>query len=439
MSELALGEIAQHVRTVLAHWIDVLRDPRQMWQLPALLLVLVSAWFATRAVYRSYAPQLARHTNLGAQDLTKLLFPAFCALAALIAATLLPRLGVAVGLLWLLAALTGSLLAIRVAVRVLKLVLKPGPALVASEHFISWGIWGFVALLLLGWLQPLAQAMDTLAILIGGTRVSLLDAVRTVFTVLLFVVVSAYIGTVIERRMMAIADMPIGVRVGVAKTVRFSLILLAALVAFNVVGIDLGGLTVFGGALGVGIGFGLQRIASNFVSGFILIGDRSIRPGDVITIDNRFGVVRELRARYIVVRDRDGVDTLIPNENIITSDVVNWSYADRAVRLKLPVQISYQDNPRRAMELMVQAARAHARVEVLPEPAARVMEFGESGINLELRFWIRDPEDGINNVRSDLYLAIWDAFHVDHITIPYPQRDVHVRTHRDLPPAPPEY
>jgi small-conductance mechanosensitive channel len=129
----------------------------------------------------------------------------------------------------------------------------------------------------------------------------------------------------------------------------------------------------------------------------------------------------------VVVRDRDGVDTLIPNENIITSEVINWSYADRNVRLKLPVQVSYTDNPRPAMELLLGAARAHARVEKSPAPAARVIAFGENGIELELRFWIRDPEDGVNNVRSDLYLAIWDAFESAGITIPFPQRDVHFR------------
>jgi small-conductance mechanosensitive channel len=224
------------------------------------------------------------------------------------------------------------------------------------------------------------------------------------------------------------------VKIGVAKTARFTLVILSVLVAFNILGVDLGGLTVFSGALGVGLGFGLQRIASNFVSGFILIGDRSIRPGDVITIGNRFGVVRELRARYVVVRDRDGVDTLIPNENLITTEVVNWSYADRTVRLKLPVQISYQDNPRRAIELMVAAARQIPRIETTPEPAGRVMGFGASGIDLELRVWITDPEDGINNVRSDVYLAVWDAFCEAGITIPFPQRDVHLHPHDALPP-----
>jgi small-conductance mechanosensitive channel len=195
----------------------------------------------------------------------------------------------------------------------------------------------------------------------------------------------------------------------------------------NAVGIDLAALTVFGGALGIGLGFGLQRIAANFISGFILVGDRSIRQGDVITIGERFGVVKELRARYMVVRDRDGVDTLIPNENVISAEVVNWSYGDRSVRLKLQVQISYQDDPRKALALLEQAAAGHPRVLADPAPASRVMAFEDNGIALELRFWIQDPEAGVNNVRSDLHLAVWDLFHEAGITIPYPQRDVHMK------------
>lgn len=166
--------------------------------------------------------------------------------------------------------------------------------------------------------------------------------------------------------------------------------------------------------------------------------DRSIRQGDVITIGSRFGVVRELRARYIVVHDRDGVDTLIPNENLITSEVVNWTYGDRLVRLKLPIDISYADDPRKAMEILTNAANAHPRVERTPTPAARIIEFGDNSSKLELRFWIHDPEDGIVNVRSDLYLAIWDIFKAEGITTPFPQRDLHLRTElpRTMPSAP---
>jgi small-conductance mechanosensitive channel len=241
---------------------------------------------------------------------------------------------------------------------------------------------------------------------------------------------ASYLGALIDRRVLTLTQLPIGLRVGIGKVASVLLMLFAIMLALGAVGLDLTTLTVIGGAVGVGLGFGLQRIASNFVSGFVLLGDRSIRPGDVITIGTRFGVVRELRARYVVVRDRDGVDTLIPNENIITSEVVNWSYADRPVRLKLPLQISYRDNPREAMALMERAAQKHPRVDTDPPPAARVMAFADSGIELELRFWIRDPEDGVNNVRSDLFLQIWDDFKAAAITIPYPQRDVHLHESR---------
>lgn len=418
----------------------LLRDPAQWWQLVTLALVLLLSWLVTRAARRALEPRLRGREDglaeLGRVALQRFTLTAACSIGALGGMAALVSLGLPHGLLRVTAILASSLFAVRLVIYLLKHVLQPGPLLAASEHAITWVIWTLVAFALLGWLEPLRAALDAVAFSIGSSRFSLLDAVRALFTLLAFLLAAAYVGGLLERRLMATSELSIGMRVGVAKTLRFGLVVLAALLAFNLIGFDLGGLTVFGGALGVGIGFGLQRVASNLISGFILIGDRSIRPGDVITIDDRFGVVKELRARYIVVHDRDGVDTLIPNENIITSQVINWSYADRAVRLKLPVQISYEDNPRRAMELLLETAKAHPRVEKTPAPAARVIAFGENGIDLELRFWIQDPEDGVNNVRSDLYLSIWDAFKAEGITIPYPQRDVHLRRRGGPAPEP---
>jgi len=318
---------------------------------------------------------------------------------------------------WMVVARLGVFIALRMVV---------SPSKVSRlELAIGWILWAIVLLLLLQWLDPVVNVLDAIAIPFGKSRVSLLDAVRLAVVLLLFIGGATYLGALVERRVLVVAQLPIGLRVGIAKVSRVVLVVLAVVLGLNALGVDLTAMTVIGGAVGVGIGFGLQRIASNFVSGFVLLGDRSIRPGDVITIGTRFGVVRELRARYVVVRDRDGVDTLIPNENIITSEVVNWSYADRNIRLKVPVQISFRDNPRAAMALMEAAARSHPRVEREPSPASRVMGFAENGIDLELRFWIRDPEDGVNNVRSDIFLAIWDAFEAAGVTIPYPQRDVH--------------
>ncbi len=189
--------------------------------------------------------------------------------------------------------------------------------------------------------------------------------------------------------------------------------------------------------LGIGLGFGLQAIASNFVSGFVLLMDRSIKPGDVIsftgmggTTTEGFGWVQELQGRYVVVRDRDGVETLVPNQNLITNSVINWSYTDPKVRLKLPVRISYRDDPELALRVLIKAAEGHRRILREPAPVSRMMAFTDHGMDMELRFWIADPQEGVNNVRSDVNRAIWRLFKENGITIPVAQREVYVRARR---------
>ena len=406
------------------------QDPVQWWQIGVIAFSVALAWFATRALAKHFAgidragPASAyqRLMTLG----SRIAFPLLLGLVTLVAAAIMRRYAIPQAVASLVATLALAFALIHLVVDLLKRVLRPGPLLIAAERLITWVTWAIVAMYLFGWLEHAAAALESIAIPMGDTRYSLLDALSAIVTLLVFLVIGGYLGTVATRGIMRAQQVTIGLRVGIAKFLRFFLVLLAGLLGLNAIGIDLAALAVFGGALGIGLGFGLQRIAANFVSGFILIADRSIRQGDVITIGDRFGVVKELRARYIVVRDRDGVDTLIPNENVISTDVVNWSYGDRAIRLKLPVQISYRDKPRQALELLLEAAARHPRVLKNPAPASRVMSFADSGITLELRFWILDPEDGINNVRSDLHLEIWDLFEREGITIPYPQRDLHL-------------
>jgi small-conductance mechanosensitive channel len=398
-----------------------LRDPLQLVQLALTLLALALAlWLGRR-----WHPDDGDGWRVDLRR--RLTRPAVVLLVALIGASLLRVLDLPYRGLTLLSALALSLLLIRGLAYLLRRVLKAGPLLDASEQLISGLVWLGVALYLLDWLGPTLQLLDAAAVEFGERRFSILDGLLLLGVTAILLLIGGLLSGVLERRLMALDGLSIGVRVGVAKVLRFVLILIALLIALNVVGINLTSLAVFSGALGVGLGFGLQRIASNFISGFILIMDRSIRPGDVITVGDSFGWVQALHARYVVVRNRDGVDTLIPNENLIISEVINWSYADTSVRLKVPVQISYEDDPAVAMALMVELARKHPRVESEPPPVARLMAFGESGLDLELRVWIKDPQDGINNIRSDLNLAIWQAFKQASITIPYPQRDLHVR------------
>lgn len=317
-----------------------------------------------------------------------------------------------------------SLAAIRLTVYTLRRGFSPSPALKAWEGVISLSIWGLVALHLVGWLPDIMQTMDEFSIDLGDGKFSLLSLIKLVLAVLIFIVSANWLARTIERRTYRSTYMSPSMRVGLTKISKFLLYTIAFLFALKSVGIDLTTFAVFSGAIGVGIGFGLQKVFSNFISGFILLFDRSIKPGDVITVGDRFGWVQALHARYVVVRDRDGVETLIPNENLITSEVTNWSYTDKSIRIRIPVQISYQDDPAKAMQLLVDSAEEQPRVLLDPPPVSRLMGFGDNGIDLEIRVWLTDPEDGVGNVRSDINLAIWSRFQEEGITIPYPQRDV---------------
>ena len=199
----------------------------------------------------------------------------------------------------------------------------------------------------------------------------------------------------------------------------------------NAAGVDLTALTVLTGAIGLGLGFGLQSIAANFVSGFVLLMDRSIKPGDVISLSGQsgtstenFGWVQELRGRYVVVRDRDGIEMLVPNQQLISNAVINWSYTDPRIRLKLPVRVSYHDDPELALQILLRACEGQRRVLRDPPPVSRLMQFGDHGIELELRFWISDPQEGVNNVRSEVNRTIWALFKEHKITIPVAQREI---------------
>jgi small-conductance mechanosensitive channel len=298
-------------------------------------------------------------------------------------------------------------------------------------NLITWSIWGVLALHVLGWFEPVVQAFDSVGINAGKERITLWSVLKILFTVGLFILVGVWIARWLERRLMSMQGLALSMRIGISKFSQAFLVGLSILLGLNAAGLDLTTLNIFTGALGIGLGFGLQAIASNFVSGFVLLMDRSIKPGDVIsftgttgTSTEGFGWVQELRGRYIVVRDRDGVETLVPNQNLITNPVINWSYTDPRVRLKLPVRVSYRCDPEKALAVLLMAVDDQPRILRDPKPVSRMMGFNDYGFDLELRFWIADPQEGVNNVRSDVNRAIWRLFKEHDITIPVAQREV---------------
>jgi small-conductance mechanosensitive channel len=419
------------VEQFLSNIREAVLTPAGTWQIVIIAVALLVSLFLHRR-WKAYV----RHT-LGPKERrgfrrflvrgsVRIMFPVSMMLIVLAAAGVMSQFAIKTPILHVLVPLLASLAVIRILIYILRRVYGPSPALRAWEGIIGTMVWSVVALHLLGWLPDVLRALDSVAVSWGKTRVSVLSVSKLVLTIALFVVIARWLSRMIEIRALHTDYISASMRIGLVKFSKFMLYTVAVLVALNSVGIDLTTLTVFGGALGVGIGFGFQRIASNFISGFILLFDRSIKPGDVITIGSRFGWVVALHARYIVVRDREGVEALIPNENLITSEVTNWSYSDKHVRVKLPVSVSYRDDPELAMELMEKACEANDRVLNDPAPVARLLKFGDNGIELELRLWLEDPENGIGSVKSDVNLAIWRSFQEHGITIPYPQRDVHM-------------
>ena len=305
------------------------------------------------------------------------------------------------------------------------------------ENRLTLFIWLVIAAEYLGWLDPIIAALDGIGIAAGRSRVSVWSVFKLLFTLTLFVLVAAWISRWIDRRLKKLSTLAPSTRIGLAKFANAFLIGLSILMGLNAAGVDLTALTVLTGAIGLGLGFGLQSIAANFVSGFVLLMDRSIKPGDVISLSGQsgtstenFGWVQELRGRYVVVRDRDGIEMLVPNQQLISNAVINWSYTDPRIRLKLPVRVSYRDDPELALQILLLACESQRRVLRDPPPVSRLMQFGDHGIELELRFWISDPQEGVNNVRSDVNRTIWALFKEHRITIPVAQREIHLHDAR---------
>lgn len=328
-------------QSLLATWRGLLQEPFFWWQVGLLALAAAGAVMVHLTLSQSLTERSAQSSEyavrrLALSTLQRILFPISMLLGVLAGRALLLYWARPTDLLNLALPLLTSMASIRIVVYFLRKTFRPGPLVKAWENIIAASIWIVVALHLLGWLSAVREALDDMAMQIGDNRVSLLAVGKLILSVLLLWILALWLARLIENRISQAQFIESYMLVALAKLSKFVLLVLAFLLALDAVGIDLTALKIFGGALGVGLGFGLQRIASNFISGFIVLFDRSIRPGDVITVGNTFGWVQELHARYVVVRDREGIERLIRNETLITSEVINWSYSDRNVRIKNP-------------------------------------------------------------------------------------------------------
>jgi small-conductance mechanosensitive channel len=300
------------------------------------------------------------------------------------------------------------------------------------SKLIAIAAWTLAALNIVGLLDEALVLLDGLALQLGGLRISALTVIKGVLALAALLWAATVLSGMMERRIYALPNLTPSVQVLFAKLLKIVLITVAIVAAVSTVGIDLTAFAVFSGAVGVGIGFGLQKVVSNLISGVILLMDKSVKPGDVITVGDTYGWINTLGARYASVVTRDGTEYLIPNEDIITQQVVNWSYSNNAVRLKIPIGISYKSDVRKAVALCLEAAAEVERVIKEPKSVCLLKGFGDSSVDLELRIWIDDPQNGISNVKSLVLLLVWDKFHAHGIEIPFPQRDLHLKPPVDV-------
>ena len=427
-SAIVSREVSRELSSLWHGLLTDLREPDILWQLGVLAVCLILAKLFERLVAGRELGEAYRDSRgwqLGRGSLKRLAFPLAGGLLALIARELL-RAEMHTTLLALALPLLGSMAGIRIVFYVLRHSFSGAAWLRHFERGFATLIWSIVALHITGLLPEVQSVMRAISLPLGPQHLNLLQLVNGIGTVLITVLLALWVSGVIESRLSAADGLDTNLRLVFGRLAKSLLIVVAVLISLPLVGIDLTTLSVFGGALGVGLGFGLQKIASNYVSGFIILLDRSIRIGNVISVGADRGEVTRITTRYTVLRSLGGVESLVPNELLVGSVVQNESYSDRLVRAAVTVQVAYDADLERAMALMVEAAGTQERVLGEPEPRVLLTAFADSGINLELGFWVADPENGTGQLRSDISLAIWRGFKAAGISIPFPQREVRI-------------
>jgi small-conductance mechanosensitive channel len=402
--------------TLLFDLWNQLHDVSVLWELAVIAAgLLLAGWASRRTADVQRSPDDTLRFTVG--GLRRLQFPLTALIVVLIGRAALSHWQ-PVSLLNIAVPLLTALVAIRIVVYGLRRVFASSSWVQSSERVIAWTVWIGFALYITGLAPQLLRFLDGLEFSVGEDRITVLMVLNGTLAVLATLLIALWLGRAIESTLMQSTHLHMSLRVMLSKLAQALLVLIAVLIALPAVGVDATVLSVFGGALGVGLGFGLQKIASNYVSGFIILMDRSVGLGDVITVDRHWGEIIKLTARYVVVRGADGTEVLIPNETLVTTTVVNHSYSDRLVRVAVPVPLDYRSDIKLAMRLMQEEAARHPRVLRQPAPDVLIKQFAEVGVELELGVWIDDARPGPAGLRSDLYGAIWDVFKANGVRLP---------------------
>ncbi len=433
------------LKNLIADLLNDMRDPGLLWQLGALVAAVLLGWLISRLLRARVAARVAATApdsgiaHFGAESFSRVVGP-LAIVAFLFSAQLLLGQWQKVHLLKVAVPVFLSLVVIRFTFVLLRRVFarhgQIGQTLLTFEKIFQLLVWAAMALYITGTWSDLYQYLDHTMVPLGKHKVSIADVLGAAVSVALLLMLALWAGAVLEERLMKVESMHSSLRVVMARFGRAVLIVVAVLLSLSAVGIDLTVLSVFGGALGVGLGLGLQKIASNYVSGFIILLDRSLTIGDMITVDKYSGRVMQINTRYTVLQGLDGVESIVPNEMLVSGAVQNSTLSNKSVLLSAKVSVAYDTDLDLALRLLEQAALSVERVVKDKPPSANLVNFGADGLDLQVNWWISDPENGRGGVISDVNRAIWKLLQEHRISVPFPQREMRIIGPARLPEAP---
>ncbi|MFY7863483.1 mechanosensitive ion channel family protein [Roseateles sp.] len=399
-------------------------SPAALMGLAVLVACLALSWLVVRVIHRQ-VPTQEKSILFGRRVVDGVLFPVVAALLALLARKLLPSFGVSPAVFKLALPVLFSLVMIRLTVQVLTVAMPKSAMVRLIERTVSWLAWGGSILWVTGILPWLLEEMETVTFKLGASRVSLRNILEGSFSAVIVMVLVLWLSSVVESRLMRGTVMDLSLRKIAANAARVLLLFVGLLVALSAAGIDLTALGVMGGAVGVGIGLGLQKLAANYVSGFVILAERSLRIGDMVKVDNFEGRISDITTRYTVIRALNGRESIVPNELLMTQRVENSSLADPQVLINTVVQVAYGTDLDVLIPELVSTVQAVPRVLQDPAPSVFLNNFAADGLELSINFWINDPHNGQGGVRSEVNLALWRCLNRLGVEIPFPQRVLH--------------
>ena len=405
--------------------LDFLLSMTTLSQLSAILIALGLSLFTNQVIKNYVVDSTKNNWKMATDGLVRIISPIIILIVLFLSKIYLDTFQSA-PILHIAISLVNALIIIRLGVYFIRYIIKPRPWIRALENTIASLVWIIVALYLFGLLSPIRESLTQIQFSFGENNFSLFLALQVIFGSGIAVLFAVTIGQFIENRLMKVDQLDMNARVMLNKILKITLYVVAVVVALSSIGLDLTFLSVFGGAFGVGLAFGMQKIASNYICGFIILLDKSIHIGDILMVGEHYGVVTLIRSRYTVLRKLDGIEVIIPNETLISENIINHTLTDRKSRISVDVQISYKSSVDKAFEIMLNTAKNESRVLNDPMPSVFLMKFADSGIDLMLSFYILDPEEGSWGLKSDVYREIWKEFQKHDIEIPYPYRTVEI-------------